>query len=871
MTDEFPEGLVAPSATRFPVDGIIDQVRSALVTHGAVVVIAPPGTGKTTRLPLLLAAVGGSDRLIVTEPRRVATRAAAVRMASTLGERVGQTVGYRMRDDTKFGPNTRIEVVTEGVFVRMLQNDPSLEGVSTLFFDEIHERSLDIDLSLTLALDARAVLRPDLKIVVMSATLEGERLAALLQAPLVRTQAVAYPLTITENPTLMAEVAKGVVDALQEQMARAHTNSDAVGDILVFLPGAPEIRRVEIELRRRPLGANVVVYPLTGSLSPDAAALALNPTPDGVRKVVLATAVAQTSITIPGVRTVIDSGLARRSAYDPSTGTTRLVTERVSKATAIQRAGRAGREAPGSVVRLWSAAEFDRSASNDVAEMADSDLTDLALQVALWGVCDPASLTWIDPPPPQHWAVAQTLLRRLRAIDERGNVTKVGKALGSLPVTTRVGAMLLRAAETGDADTIKRACALAAGWSGGSSTAKRLEAMLRVHMDDSQSQSVARQTAAPSDVSPIGFIDSGLTNGGLTDIGLTDGQLAMVAFPERIAVRSGDDPGRYQLVSGGIASLGDDDPLRGTTVLVAVDLDGDRRGGRIFEAVATTIDEALALGQPTQLRRRSTRLPSGRMETLEQTWMGSAMLLQRVVESTADDVASAALADLDLAAALAGGAVGALRARVALLVGLGGSVGPARLVGLGGSVGLRSLDGRDGPSVFSGLDGVAHDWPDWSISALINSADDWLVPALRGRNAKDPLNGLDLAGILRDTLPYELRRRLDTEMPVHISIPTGRDVKIDYLDDGGPTIEAKLQEFFGTRQGPTIAGGRIPVRLVLLSPKGRPAAITANLGAFWTTGYPAVRTDLRGRYPRHPWPEDPTAAVATARAKPRGT
>jgi ATP-dependent helicase HrpB len=829
MADSSSFGLVMPAPDRFPVDGIVTAVAAALASHGAVVVIAPPGTGKTTRLPLLLAQAGGSDRLLVTEPRRVATRAAAVRMAATLGEAVGQTVGYRMRDDTKIGPNTRIEVVTEGVFVRMLQNDPSLEGISTVFFDEIHERSLDIDLSLTLALDARAVLRPDLKIVVMSATLEGERLAALLDAPLVSTKAVTHPLAITERPTLMADVAKGVVDALHGQMVRAQTNPAAVGDILVFLPGALEIRRVENELRRRPLGPGVVVYPLTGSLSPDAAALALNPAADGARKVVLATSVAQTSITIPGVRTVIDSGLGRRSAYDASTGTTRLVTERVSKATAIQRAGRAGREAPGTVVRLWSATEFDRSAANDVAEIADSDLTDLALQVALWGATDPLALRWIDPPPPQHWAVATSLLQTLGAIDSSGHPTAIGRALGSLPVSTRIGAMLLRAAETADANTIDRACSLAAQWSGGASTAGRLHTMLR-----------AQSNHGKTHQSP----------GGIG--GLTNGQLAMLAFPERIAVRSGDDPARYQLVSGGVANLGSDDPLRGTTVLVAVDLDGDRRAGRIFEAVATTIDEVLSLGQPTEIKRRPQRLPSGRIETTEQTWLGAAVLRTQIVASTADDIAEAALADLDVEAALRSGGAGSLRARVALLAGLDGD-------GLDG-------DGLDGDTV--GRESI---WPDWSTSALIDSVRSWLLPSLRGRDGKDPLHGLDLSGILRDTLPYELRRRLDTEAPVHVTIPTGRDVKIDYLDDGGPTIEAKLQEFFGVRQGPTIAGGRIPVRLVLLSPKGRPAAITANLGAFWTTGYPAVRTDLRGRYPRHPWPEDPTEAVATARAKPRGT
>jgi ATP-dependent helicase HrpB len=812
-------GLVMPAPDQFPVDGIVTAVAAALASHGAVVVIAPPGTGKTTRLPLLLAQAGGIDRLLVTEPRRVATRAAAVRMAATLGEPVGQTVGYRMRDDTKIGPNTRIEVVTEGVFVRMLQNDPSLEGISTVFFDEIHERSLDIDLSLTLALDARAVLRPDLKIVVMSATLEGERLASLLDAPLVSTKAVTHPLAITEHPTLMAEVAKGVVDALHSQMVRAQTNPAAVGDILVFLPGAPEIRRVENELRRRPLGAGVVVYPLTGSLPPDAAALALNTAAEGVRKVVLATSVAQTSITIPGVRTVIDSGLTRRSAYDASTGTTRLVTERVSKATAIQRAGRAGREAPGTVVRLWSATEFDRSAANDVAEIDDSDLTDLALQVALWGATDPLALAWIDPPPPQHWSVAASLLQTLGAIDSSGHPTAIGRALGSLPVSTRIGAMLLRAANTADADTIDRACSLAAQWSGGASTADRLRLMLRVH-----SNQVGDRKHSEGESS------------------LTNGQLAMLAFPERIAVRSGDDPGRYQLVSGGVANLGNDDPLRGTTVLVAVDLDGDRRAGRIFEAVATTIDEILALGQPTVIKRRSQRLPSGRIETTEQTWLGAAILRTQIVESTSDDIAEAALADLDLETALRSGGAGSLRARVALLAGLDGEM-----------LSTESI------------------WPDWSIGTLIDSVRSWLVPLLRGRDAKDPLRGLNLSGILRDTLPFELRRRLDSEAPAQVTIPTGRDVTVDYLDDGGPTIEAKLQEFFGARQGPTIAEGRIPVRLVLLSPKGRPAAITSNLGAFWTTGYPAVRTDLRGRYPRHPWPENPTEAVATARAKPRGT
>ena len=789
-----------------PVDAIAAEVEAALGSSGSCIVIAPPGSGKTTRLPLLLHAMRADTlrtygRIIVTEPRRVATRAAATRMAATLGERVGETVGYRMRDETRISEATRIEVVTEGVFLRMLQHDPGLDDISAVLFDEVHERSLDIDVSLTLTLDARAILRPDLRVVVMSATLEGERYARLLNAPVVTTTTRTFPVQVTNRPTPAAEVEAAIATLLHELVGRT------AGDILVFLPGAREIRGVERQLRRKLLPSNVTVHVLTGTTEPNAASAALLPAPQGCTKVVLATAVAQTSLTIPGVRTVIDSGLSRRSSFVADAGVTRLVTERVSRSTAVQRAGRAGREAPGNGIRRWSCADFDRSAASDVPEITDADLTDTVLQIALWGTTDPSTLKWLDAPPPAHWEAGVEVLRRLGAIDAGGRPTNRGRHLATMPLPARLGSLLLDAVDSGDPDTITRAIALAAELGGGVSTTDRLRRLL-----------------------PTSPRTSGRR------IPLSDGLLAAHAFPERIAARIGDDPARYRLASGITATMTDDDPNRGRPLVVALDLDGDRRAGRIFRSTPLMGKELQSLGLATHERRIATRRPSGRVEVTVETLLGEAVVDRRSDEADDADRIAATLASIDLGAMLSAPTVAALRARVAL---------------------LRSCDG------------IAGEWPDWSAERLVRTATAWLVPVLRSRSPRDPLSGVDLAEVLLRSLPPTERHRLDTHAPVSVPIPSGRSVAVDYLDDGGPTIEAKLQEFFGSSQGPRIVDGRFALRLQLLSPAGRPAAVTSDLASFWTNGYAAVRADLRGRYPRHPWPEDPTMATATAKLTPR--
>ena len=790
---------------RFPVDGIVADVDAALASSGACIVVAPPGSGKTTRLPLLLHRKL-ADRIIVTEPRRIAARAAATRMAETLGERVGETVGYRMRDETRVGAATRIEVVTEGVFVRMLQHDPGLSDISAVLFDEVHERSLDIDLSLTLALDARAVLRPDLRIVVMSATLEGERYARVLNAPVITTTTRTFPIEVTYRPTPAADVGPAIASLVHEIAGRT------AGDVLVFLPGAQEIRAVQRQFSRRPLPGRVVVHALTGTTEPNAARAALSPDPQGRTKVVLATSVAQTSLTIPGVRTVIDSGLARRASFVAEAGVTRLVTERVSRSAAVQRAGRAGREAPGTVVRMWSAAEFGRSAESDVPEITDADLTDTVLQLAIWGTTDPATLTWLDAPPAARWEAAVDVLRRLGALDCDRRPIERGRRLAAMPLPARLGSLLLDAVDSGDPDTITRAIALAAELGGGAPSTDRLRRLLPT----------APRTGAP--VTPR-----------------SDGLLAARAFPERIAGRIGDDPGRYQLVSGIAATLTDDDPNRGHPLLVALDLDGDRRTGRIFRSAPLTLDELRTLELPTTERRIATRRPNGRVEVAVETLLGHAVVARRSDEPDDDDRIAATLASIDLAEMLRAPMIATVRARVALLL---------------------SLE-RENVAT------TAVEWPDWSVERLAGAAAEWLVPALRGGSTDDPLAGVDLAEVLVRSLPPAQRHRLATDAPASVSIPSGRLVAVDYLDDGGPTIEAKLQEFFGTAHGPRIADNRVRIRIQLLSPAGRPAAVTSDLASFWVNGYAAVRADLRGRYPRHPWPEDPAAATPTAKLTPR--
>lgn len=773
---------------RFPIDLVVDQVDHALRSTGTCVVVAPPGTGKTTRLPLLLEGTGG--RIVLTEPRRAAALAAAQRMAATLGEHVGQRIGLRMRDDTRVSAETKIEVVTEGVFIKMLRTDPFLTGIGTVLFDEVHERSLDSDVSIALSLYARELLRNDLRLVAMSATLDTETIARLLKAPVVSTDTSLFDIEVSYEPTLLTELAIGAARTIDRLLGGTE------GDILAFLPGAREIRAVTRQLDRLLAMRQVKVFALLGSSTAAEMNLALTPADDGARKVVLATSVAQTSITIPGVRSVVDSGLTRRSTFDPSTGLARLQTERSSKATSIQRAGRAGREAPGKVVRLWSRSEFDQSPTADVPEILDCDLAETVMTLAYWGISSPSELEWIDAPPALSWTIAHDAVQSLGLLDQHGTITQLGNAVGNLPAHPRVQTMLSYVRQHGDQRSRARAADLAAELSGSSSLRRMFVAFLENRSDEQP----------PRDLSM--------------------GLLGALAFPDRIAARIGADPGRYQLVSGVIATLDEQDPLRGSPFLVALELDADRKSGRVFRAEPMTLDEVRSVLPECRLSRRAGLGEHGNVEVFEERRFGAILIERQRVVPTSYDIAAAALEAFDFDEAFAGPDVQRLVARVAI---------------------ARSLE-PDLP------------WPDWSAAHFLapGTAHEELLALFETLPPKRPLDHVRFANVLANSLPYELLRELDRQTPPTILLPSRRTLPIDYLVDGAPTVRSKLQDFFGLHEGPTIGMGRVPLRIELLSPAGRPAAVTTDLKGFWQLGYKAVRTDLRHRYPKHAWPEDPT-------------
>ena len=774
---------------RYPIDRVADQVNAALHANGTCVVVAPPGIGKTTRLPLLLE--GSSERIVVTQPRRAAAFAAAQRMAATLGERVGERVGLRMRDDTRVGAATQIEVVTEGVFIKMLRADPFLSGIGTILFDEVHERSLDSDLSIALCVYAREVVRPDLRLVAMSATLEAEATAQLLGAPVIRTDTPLFDVAVWYEPTLLAEFTNGA----SRNIGRLLDASD--GDILAFLPGSREIRAVIRQFDRRPPPKGVIVCALLGSSSPAEMNLALAPAPSGSRKVVLATSIAQTSITIPGVRSIIDSGLTRRSTFDPRTGISRLLTERSSKATAIQRAGRAGREAPGQVIRLWSKSEFEQSPNADVPEILDCDLSETVLTLACWGITSPSELRWMDSPLEDSWTTAHEAVRSLGLLDKDGAVTALGEAVRHLPAHPRIQVMLSFVRQHGDASSRKRASDLATDLSGSESLRRTFISFLEDGTDAQSPRS------------------------------LSTGLLGALAFPDRIAARIGGDPGRYQLVGSPIASLDSQDPLRGSPFLVALELDADRKSGKIFRAETLTLDEVRSVLTDCEIRRAAGLTESGNVEAFEERRYGAITVERRRVDPTPKDIAMATLDAFDFGQAFTHDDVQRIVARVEF---------------------VRSLE----PDL---------QWPDWSLERL--AADETqrqlLLPIFERLPAKRPLDHVQLATILLESLSLDLYRELDRLAPRTISLPSGRTLRVDYLGDATPTVRSRLQDFFGLREGPRIGRGRVALRIELLSPAGRTTAVTSDLSGFWSGGYKAVRADLRHRYPKHSWPEDPSS------------
>ncbi|MFL5506985.1 MAG: ATP-dependent helicase HrpB [Gemmatimonadales bacterium] len=825
-----------------PIDAVLPELRRVLDTHPRVVLEAPPGAGKTTRVPLALldAPWLGGRSIVMLEPRRVAARAAAHFMARGLGEQPGDTVGYRVRLDTRVGPRTRIEVVTEGVLARMLEEDPALERHGVVIFDEFHERSLHADLGLALALESQQVLRPDLRIVVMSATLDTAGVARLLEdCPVVSSQGQTFPVTIRHAPRrpdgrIEDAVAATVRDALAE----------TEGDVLVFLPGVGEIRRVESALT----GVTPTVIPLHGTLAPTDQDRALRPDPQGRRKVILATSVAETSLTIDGVRVVVDGGLSRVPRFSPRTGMTRLETVRVSRASATQRAGRAGRQAPGVCYRLWSVADEAGLVPHHAPEILEADLAPLALAVAAAGAHDGTSLRWLDPPPAASLAQARELLAELGALDPAGHPTAHGRRMARLGLHPRLAHMLL----SGDDDAMRAlACDLAAlleerdvlrGDFGPP------DADVRLRLD------VLRARPVPHMVGPWRVVREGVERvrahadhlrralrvGKSAADSVFAGELLALAYPDRIAQRRGDSR-RYLLRNGRGGVLAADQALAREPFLAVAELDGAGTESRILlaaplegDALERRFGEQVSVQDIVSWDDAAATVRARRVTTL-----GAIVLRESALRDPDPALVAEALAEAVRARGIAslpwGETATRLRERLAF---------------------LHALD----PA-----------WPDVSDATLLATLDAWLVPQLGNARSLEDVGRLDLASLLTAGLDYAKRRQLEELAPTHVTVPSGSRLPIDYADPAAPVLAVRLQEMFGARDTPRIAGGRVPLTLHLLSPAHRPVQVTRDLAGFWAASYFDVRKDLRGRYPRHPWPEDPLAAEPTRRAKPRGT
>ncbi|MCF4165177.1 ATP-dependent helicase HrpB [Zavarzinia compransoris] len=820
-----------------PIDAVLPALAAALDGGTAAVLEAPTGAGKTTGVPLALRdrpwIAGG--RIIMLEPRRLAARAAAGRMAALLGEAVGETVGYRVRFDSRIGPGTRIEVVTDGLFTRMIVDDPGLEGVAAVIFDEFHERSLDADLGLALALEAQEALRPDLRLLVMSATLDGERVAGLLGgAPVVRSEGRAFPVAV-------AYAERRDDDPVEARMARAirRALTDHGGDILAFLPGRAEIERVAVRLEEGGLPPGVALHRLHGDLDLATQDRALAPAPAGGRKVVLSTNIAETSLTIEGVAVVIDSGLERVAAFDPGTGMGRLVTGTISAASAEQRRGRAGRLGPGTCIRLWTEAEQRALPAHAPPRIQRADMAPVALDLALWGVADPGQLRLLDAPNAGAFAQARGLLADLGALDGAGRITDHGRALARLGAHPRLGHLMIEGRRLGLGAMATRVAALIEGRDPVKRQPGRRDADLALRLDAlagdgggidraqaRQIAQAARQWArrlkiaeAPDDRARLG-------------------ELVALAYPERVARRRPGGGGVYLMASGQGARLDPAEPLAGREWLAIASLDGQRRDGRVFLAagldeteVATLFGERMTVEERVdfdpdsgQVRARRRRL-LGAITVEDAVWPDPPRA--RVTAALLQAVRDGGMALLGLSPAAR-----ALRARVAF---------------------LRGVEGEG--------------WPDWSDGALLDGLAEWLGPYVEGISRLDGLRRLDFHEILAAALDWPRRQALDRLAPSHLSVPSGNRHALDYGDGRAPVLAVKLQEMFGARETPSVAGGRVPVTLHLLSPAGRPVQVTSDLAGFWDRGYRDVRADLRGRYPKHPWPEDPTTAPATAKTK----
>lgn len=811
-------------ALALPIDAVLPDLMAALARDGQAVLQAPPGAGKTTRVPLALLDAGLAEgRIVMLEPRRLAARAAAERMAETLGEAVGGTVGYRIRGEAKTGRDTQIEVVTEGILTRMLQSDPGLDGVGAVIFDEFHERSLNADLGLALALEVRSALRPDLLLLPMSATLDAAPVAALMgDAPVITAEGRAYPVDVVYLGTPRPKTAR-LETAMADLIGRALDETG--GSVLAFLPGEGEIRRTAAALGNR---AEAEIRPLFGALPFAEQRAAVAPAPPGRRKVVLATAIAETSLTIEGITAVVDGGLARRARFDPRSGMARLVTERVSRAEATQRTGRAGRLGPGRCYRLWTKGEEGALPEFPPAEIEVADLAPLALELALWGDPDGAALSFLTPPPAAALAEARALLADLGGLGLNGRITEHGRALARLPTHPRLGHMLLRAGKSAaplaallaERDPLRGAP---------TDLSHRLRALegARDHPGEANAAALkrlreeARRLARHAPNAPP----------------LSPAEAAALAYPDRIALRRPGDAPRWLLSGGKGAVMDAGDPLAGQRLLVATDLDGDSREARI--RLALPLSEAELRGlyaerigwvEVAEWSSRERRVIARRQERF-----GALVLDDRIWRDAPPDALAAAALD------------------------------GVRELGLPWSDAARRLQAR--ALAYRAEGGAISDLSD---TALLASAQTWLLPFLTGIRTANDISRLDLLPALQTLVGHEAMMRLDAEMPGAFRTPLGRTLPIDYSGEV-PAISARVQEFFGTTRHPTVGPQRRPLQITLLSPGGRPVQVTSDLPGFWAGSYADVAKDMRARYPKHPWPDDPTAADPTLRAKRRAT
>ena len=822
-----------------PIDAVLAPLVTALERHSCAVLVAPPGAGKTTRVPLALLADAtclAGRRIIMLEPRRLAARAAAARMAQTLGESVGESVGLRVRLETRVSRRTRIEVVTEGVFARMILDDPLLEDVGLVIFDEFHERSLDADFGLALARDAQTGLREDLRILVMSATLDGARVAGLLgepgqPAPVIESQGRSHPVETRHGGR---DPRRPITEDVTERILHALARDE--GSALVFLPGAGEIRRVERALGERISDPAILVAPLFGALDRAEQDRAIAPAPPGKRKIVLATAIAETSLTIEGVRIVIDSGLSREPRFEPGSGLTRLETVRVSQAGADQRRGRAGRTAPGICYRLWEEAATGALEPFQRPEILAADLTGLMLDCAAWGETEPARLPFLDPPPAPALAEARKVLLELEAIASDGRITETGQALRALPLPPRLARMVVAAARRGPGEAALAAdCAAILVERGlGGDDPDLAGRIARFRREDGARAKAARAMA-------LGWA-RGLREDAAREPEGDPGPLIALAYPDRIAASRGRD-GSFVMANGRGALIDPVHALAGADYLAVAEIAGSAARARILSAAALTrvairdlAEARITRGEEIVYDDAAQALRAGRVERL------GALVLARTplaVPATA-------------------------QAAMVLAEGIARNPGPAQWPWNPALLQWRARIG-----FMRRAEGPEPGWPDLSDEALAETARDWLAPFLTGTSALAQIGNADLQAALEALLPWELRRRLDEAAPTHFEAPTGSRIAIDYTGDE-PQIAVRVQELFGLDRHPAIAGGRLPLVLALLSPARRPIQITRDLPGFWRGSWADVRAQMRGRYPRHPWPEDPAAAPPTRRANPRG-